>query len=83
MSEKESYGAPLMRKLVLEAQSLHIKVSANRDLMSKLWVVQHDGTSHIFPTCAGAAGACWFVRGMIVNAKNQISVMLAAQATGL
>ncbi len=71
---QENYGAPLMKKLVLEAQSLGIKVSAGRDLMTSLWVVLHDGTNHIFPTKAGAAGACWFLKGMIANAKHQMLV---------
>jgi hypothetical protein len=81
--EKESYGAPLMKKLILEAQSLGIKVSANRDLMTGLWVVVHDGSAYTFPTKAGVSAACWFIRGMTINAQNQISVMLAVQDTRL
>ena len=83
MINKETYGAPLMKKLIIEAQSLGIKVSANRDIMTTLWNVVHDGAIYTFPACAGAAGACWFVKGMLVNAKNQISVQLAVQDTHL
>jgi len=81
--EKENYGTPLMKKLILEAQSLGIKVSAGRDIMTSLWVVVHDGSNYVFPRKAGVSAACWFIKGMILNAQNQISVMMAVQNTKL
>jgi len=70
--EKESYGSPLMKKLVIEAQFLGVKVVANRDLIDGLWHVEdHNDEVHILPT---AAAACWFVRGMQCAKSNLCSV---------
>jgi len=79
--EKESYGSPLMKKLITEAQFLGVKVVANLDIMDSLWHVEdHNDEVHILPS---AAAACWFVRGMILNAQNQISVLYNAMDTRL
>lgn len=71
---KENYGTPLMRRLVNEARTLGIKVNANRDL-DGIWTIIHEGEEYIIPKKGGAAAACWCVRGMILNAMHQISVI--------
>jgi len=79
--EKENYGSPLMKKLITQAQFLGVKVVANLDIMDSLWHVEdHNDEVHILPT---AAAACWFVKGMILNAQNQISVLYNAMDTRL
>jgi hypothetical protein len=70
---KENYGAPMMRELVLQAQGMGIKVKAGRDIITRLWEVRLDGEVIEFPTKAGAAGACCFMKGLIKGAKQSLS----------
>lgn len=68
---KENYGTPLLRGLIRDAYSLGIRMSFYNDMEGK-YVVIFNSAEYVFPKKAGAAGACWFVRGIVDMAKTQM-----------
>ena len=79
---KENYGAPLLRKLVEEANGLGIAVSFWKDMEGKyILTLEHD--EFICPKNGSISMACWFVRGMITVHNADISALMAASNTRL
>ena len=78
--EKENYGRPLLRKLVIEALSLGMDFSFVRD-MDANFIIMHKHQNFTVdeyhpPT---AAAACWLLKGAIAAAKSEISALMVAQ----
>lgn len=64
---KKTFGRPLLKKLVVEAQSLGVSVDFHID-MNGHYIVRTARAASPAPT---AAAACYFVRGMIDLARHQ------------
>jgi len=71
----ESYGTPMAKQLIEDARSMNVNLSANRDL-DGIWTVIHEGIQYTIPRKAGAAGACWFLKGIVAQAKSSLSSRL-------
>ena len=76
-AKKENYGAPLLRKLVKEANGIGIAVSFWKDMEGK-YVVTLEHDEFVCPKNGSIAMACWFVRGMITAHVANISVVMTA-----
>jgi len=68
---KENYGTPLLRNLVKEAGNLGLVVSFYKDMEGK-YIIIYKSLEYVLPRKAGAASACWFLRGLISMAKSQL-----------